>query len=184
MVIKQKEHKNALKRAPYKAQPVYRQGSRNLVFYRAGQLPYQQNNAVQQPPKQVFGTGAVPKARDTPYDKYIEDLAYKALAASPQGNVEILAEKGGKRNVPLFPQIVVAGSQKWAVEIFGKGEPKHSGRANHDVTAAAEICVQVVGKQRGRQQYHRAEVKLYMGKYAIEEYLDVIGDHHALYQPP
>ena len=60
-------------------------------------------------------------------------------AATAEGNVQVVAQPTGERNVPAPPKIRHAGRQVGALEVDGEVEPEQFGHADGHIGVAGEI---------------------------------------------
>ena len=65
----------------------------------------QQKSGIQQSPQNKIPRCPVPEAGGCPYDKDIENMAYRLYAVSSEGNIKIITKPTAQRNVPTAPKL-------------------------------------------------------------------------------
>ena len=104
--------------------------------------------------------GPVPNARHEERDEQVAVRVQRAVAAAAQGDVDVIAEPGGKADVPPRPEIAQPAGQVGIVEIQDQVEAHHSGQAAGHVGVAAEIEEDLPGKGEGGRYQRRGGVGL------------------------
>ena len=94
--------------------------------------------------------GTVPKARNEKDDKDVKKLTGLAASVSAEGNIEIVAEPGGKGDVPARPELLDGGCRLGVIEVFHKTNAHNSRAADGNIGVAGEVAINLHGKEEGR----------------------------------
>jgi len=119
---------------------------RHAVPESAKQFVKTKQNAVIAAPKDKRPVGAVPETAEKHGDQNIAvDKPVRGYAAASERNVEIIAQAGGKRNVPSTPEIGDVERFVRRVEILREADAEKIAKANGHVAVAGEIEIDLVG---------------------------------------
>ncbi len=94
-----------------------------------------------EPPKDEVPVGAVPNAGQGPNGEHIEDMAGNRDAVAPQGDINIVTEEGGQRDVPSSPKIGDRVGYVGVVEVFLIMEAHHKPHADGHIGVGGEIQI-------------------------------------------
>ncbi len=110
----------------------------------------QEIERVEEPPDDEGPVGAMPESAHDENDERIADLHADAAAAAAQGDVEVVAEPGGQRDVPAPPELGDVAGEVGVGEIAHQVEAEQPGGADGDVGVAGEVAVDLEGEEARR----------------------------------
>ena len=93
----------------------------------------------------------MPQARQGPDHKQVADLPSPGAPAAAQGDVHIVPEPAGQRDVPPPPELRDAPGDVGIVEVFQKVKAKHPAQADGHVGVGGEIKIDLKGVGNGPQ---------------------------------
>ena len=132
-----------------------------------------------QAPRDECPVGPVPEARECPDEKEVQNIARAGAAVAAEGNVDIVAEPRGERDVPAPPELGDAAGDIGIVEVFKKVEAEHPAKADGHVGIGGkvEINLKRVGDGAEPRKGHRGGDG---GKGGVGDLRDSVGEQHLL----
>ena len=132
-----------------------------------------------QAPRDERPVGPVPEARERPDEKEVQNIARAGAAVAAEGNVDIVAEPRGERDVPAPPELGDAAGDIGIVEVFKKVEAEHPAKADGHVGIGGkvEINLKRVGDGAEPRKGHRGGDG---GKGGVGDLRDSVGEQHFL----
>ena len=132
-----------------------------------------------QAPRDECPVGPVPEARERPDEKEVQNIARAGAAVAAEGNVDIVAEPRGERDVPAPPELGDAAGDIGIVEVFKKVEAEHPAKADGHVGIGGKVEVDLkrVGDGAEPRKGHRGGDG---GKGGVGDLRDSVGEQHFL----
>ena len=87
----------------------------------------------------------MPEPPQQHHDGQINVCAPHPFSVAPEGNIEVIPQPGGKRNVPSSPELGDGLRQVRGIEVFRKNESQHQPEADGHIGIGAEIEVDLKG---------------------------------------
>ena len=78
----------------------------------------------------------MPETGEHPHHQNIDKLPSDAFTVPSHRDVDIIPEPASQGNVPPAPKLRNAGRNIRVIEIFRKGEPKHSAQPDGHITVS------------------------------------------------
>ena len=158
--------------------------ARFLFISHAPQEPVPgQGQAVQGAPEDEGQTRPVPQAAQEHGQHQVQIGPTPAFAVAAQGDVEIIPQPGGQRDMPAPPEIPGADRQVGQAEVDRQVVTHHPGRADGHVGVAGEVAVYLDGEPHDGQP-DRGRAK---GGRVLEDGIhpkgDPVGDEDLLEEP-
>ena len=138
---------------------------------------------VQRAPEDERPGGAMPQATQQEYDPDIAEQFPEAFPVPSKGDIDIVLEPCGKRDVPPPPELDEAGRKIWAVEIDHEPEAEEPRDAARAIRISAEVAVDLDGKEDCTKDASRGRVELRHPEHGIDIERQRVGDDHLLEQP-
>ena len=126
----------------------------------------------------------MPQAGDQERDQQVQPPPAFALAVAAEGNIQVVAEPGGQRDVPARPEVADARRQIRRVEVLHQVETEDLRRADRDHGIAAEIAVDLQRKGQSRQQQRHAAEGHVVVPHGVHEDRCPVGDDHLQEEAP
>ena len=125
----------------------------------------------------------MPQAAQQKHHPDIAEQFREAFPVPSKGDIDIVLEPGGKRDVPPPPELDEAGRKIWAVEIDHEPEAKEPRKAARAVGISAEVAVDLHGEEDCAKDASRGRVELRHPEHRIDIERQRVGDDHLLEQP-
>src|SRR5690606_6911763 len=110
-----------------------------------------QRQAMPGAPQQEGPVSTVPKPAKQHGQQQIAIGLNRAVAVTAQGDVQVIAQPGGKADVPPTPELGDALADIGLVEVLVKTEPHHQPQANGHVRIPGKVEVQLRGVGQNAQ---------------------------------
>lgn len=108
-----------------------------------------EQEAMPAAPEDEVEAGAVPEAAEEHGEHKVEVGAGAAVAIAAEGNVEVVTEPGGKRDMPAAPEFGEGAGEVGAAEVDGEVEAEEFGHADGHVGVAGEVEEDLEGEGKG-----------------------------------
>jgi len=133
---------------------------------------------MQAAPDHKVPAGPMPESSQQHRDHQVDVGADNAFAIAPQGDIEIIPQPGGKRDMPTAPEIGDGSSHIGHVEVDGQVEAHQGGETDSDIGIAGEIAVDLQSVTiHGQEVFHSGE-ELGTVEDAVHKVdADIIRDH-------
>ena len=102
-----------------------------------------EQQAVQQAKGHILPRSAVPQAGQDKNDHQVAAGAGQAAAAAAQGNVEVIPEPAGKRDMPAAPVFAHALGKVGVIEVFRQVQPEKAADADGHIAVAGKVKIQL-----------------------------------------
>jgi len=106
-------------------------------------------NTVQATPDDKRPACAVPQTADKEYDEQIEIMSCFGATVAAERNIEIIAEPGGKADMPSRPEFLNASCAVRTVKVLHKADTHHSRAADGNIRITREVAIDLNGEQNG-----------------------------------
>ena len=101
----------------------------------------------------------------------------------PEGDVEVVAQPSGQRDVPAAPEVLQVARGVGRVEVDGEPDAEQEGEPDGDVGVPAEVAVDLHGVAPGREDHLGRGVLRGVGEDRVDDGArHVRRDHHLLEQ--
>ena len=106
------------------------------------------------------------------------------LPVSAQGNIDVVAEPAGERDVPATPEVGDVRGKVGIAEVVRKVEAEEACRADGDVAVAREVGIDLEGKEQSAIEQGRTALCIRIGEYLFDDGRTVVGHHNLLHEAP
>ncbi len=103
------------------------------------------------PPEDEGPAGPVPEAAEQKHHRLVQALPGRAPPAAPQGDVQVVPEPGGQRDVPPAPELGDGGGDVGVLEVLRRVKAQHLSQADGHVAVPGEVEVDLNGVGGGPQ---------------------------------
>ena len=133
-------------------------------------------NTVQTAPDNEGPACTVPEAADEEYEEKVEIMSCLGATVTAERYVEIIAEPGGKTDVPSRPEFLDGSCSVGAVEVLHEANAHDSRATDGDIRVAGEVAIDLYGEENGSDD--NAETGGFRGVVIdrIDEFRDQIGN--------
>ena len=108
---------------------------------------WQKEEGVVEAPEEEGPVGAMPQPTDQEDDKGVGDGAPTAGTAAAEGNVEVVAEPGGERDMPAAPELGDIAAEVGDIEVAPQADTEEFGTSDGDVAVAGEVGIDLDGEE-------------------------------------
>src|SRR5699024_6690662 len=99
-----------------------------------------------------------------------------ALAVAAQGDIEVIPEPGGQRDMPPAPELGVGAGKVGCLEVIDQIDAQHLGRSHGDGGAAPEVAVQLDAEENGAHNKEPAVKAVFQVIDGIHKNRGAVGD--------
>lgn len=103
-------------------------------------------NAVNSAPYDIVDAGAVPESAGQEGKNQIQAMPEGAFAAAAQGNIYIIPEPSGERNMPAAPELADAVRKVRAFKVLLQFDPEELGAADGNIRIPGKVAINLDGK--------------------------------------
>ena len=137
-----------------------------------------QQEEVPQPPEDEGPVRSVPNAGEEPDHQQVEKMPPGTYPIAAQGDVHIIPEPGGQRDVPPAPEIGNGYRQIGLVEVLQEVEAKHPPQADGHIAVAGEIEIDLQSVGYRSQPSHGNRNRCQFVKSCISDDRHAVGQDH------
>ncbi len=139
---------------------------------------------VDRAPEDVGQTAAVPESTHQKGDKEVQAVAPLRHPVAAEGNVDIVPEPCGQRNVPAAPKFLDGKGEVRAFKVCGKINPEKFCAADGDIRVAREIAVNFNRKHDCDNDKNKPDITVRIVINLIDDAREDVRDHKLFEVPP
>ena len=152
----------------------------NGVEPRLAQLVDAEGDTVTGAPNDEGPCGTVPESTEEHGDHEIEMLTHFALAVAAQGDIDIVAQPRGERDVPSVPELGDIQRTVREVEVDTQVESHDAAQTDCHVAVTREVTVDLHREAKHRHQQFKARVARGVAESDVVVLGDVVGKNRLL----